>query len=72
MLILFFFISLLILLSVTGYGLLMLRLINFKDSNYGLAGIFGLFFLSIIASYTHIILAHSYFFNIVIILIGNK
>ena len=70
MLILFFFISLLILLSVTGYGLLMLRLINFKNSNYGLAGIFGLFFLSIIASYTHIILAHSYFFNMVIISIG--
>ena len=72
MIIFFFLLSLVILLSVTGYGLLMLKVINHKDLNYnyGLAGILGLFFLSIFSSYSHIILSHNFLFNIIIITIG--
>ena len=72
MIIFFFLLSLVILLSITGYGLLMLKVINHKDLNYnyGLAGILGLFFLSIFSSYSHIILSHNFLFNIIIILIG--
>ncbi len=68
----FFLISLLILSSTIGYGLIItrfLRLENF-NYNYGLVGILGLFFLSIIASITHLFIPHNYVHNISIILLG--
>lgn len=72
MLFVFFITSVFILASTIGYGLLIKKIIGFRklDYNYGLIGLLGLFFLSIISSYTHLILPHGYFHNIVIILIG--
>ena len=55
----FFLISSLILFSTIGYGLLFTKLLKFENFNYnyGLIGILGLFFLSVIASFTHYISA---------------
>ena len=57
MLILFFIFSLLILFSTLGYGLLTIRLLKFEklNLNYGIIGIFGLFLLSIVSIYTHLL-----------------
>ena len=72
MLILFFFISIIILLSTLGFGFIFLKIAGLKnvDDNLGLAGLLGLFLLSIIASYSHIIVPHSYIFNISLIILG--
>ena len=69
---LFFFTSSLILFSTIGYGLLATKLLKFENLNYnyGLIGILGLFFLSVIASFTHMFLPHNYTHNISILLIG--
>ena len=69
---LFFFSSLLILLSTIGYGLIFTKLIKFENFNYnyGFIGILGLFFLSIIAGLTHIFMPHNYTHNIIVIIIG--
>lgn len=71
-LLLFFIFSLLILLSTIGYGLIFSKILKFENFNYnyGLIGILGLFFLSIIASLTHIILPHNFTHNILIIFFG--
>ena len=71
-LLLFFIITFLVLLSTIGYGLIfskILKLENF-NYNYGLIGFLGLFFLSIIAGLTHIILPHNFTHNILIIFFG--
>ena len=72
MLIIFFLISSIILLSTLGYGLIFAKFIGIKSArdNLGLAGFLGLFILSIIASYSHLIVAHSYEFNIILIFAG--
>ena len=72
MLILFFIFSLIILLSTIGYGLITIRLLRFEkyNLNYGLVGILGLFTLSIISSYTHILYPHNYTHNLIIIFFG--
>ena len=72
MLFLFFFTSLLILLSTVGYGLIFTKFLKFEkfNYNYGLIGILGLFTLSIISSYTHLFFSHNYIHNIIILLIG--
>ena len=69
---LFFLISLLILFSTIGYGLLVTKFLKFENFNYnyGLIGFLGLFILSIIASLTHLFAPHNYIHNILIILIG--
>jgi hypothetical protein len=71
-LIYFFLISVLIMMSVLGYGYLFIKVANFKIEklNLGLVGFLGLFFLSIIASYSHILMAHGYVHNIIIIITG--
>ena len=71
-LIYFFLTSLLIMMSTLGYGYLFIKIVNFKVEklNLGLVGFLGLFFLSIIASYSHIFMAHSYLHNIIIIFLG--
>ena len=71
-LLLLYIISLVILLSTIGYGLYFIKVVNFKikQFNLGLVGIFGLFFLSIISSYTHIFFPHNYLHNILIIILG--
>ena len=71
-LIYFFLISVLIMVSVLGYGYLIIKIANFKIEklNLGLVGFLGLFFLSIISSYSHILIPHGYIHNIMIIIIG--
>ena len=56
MLILFFLISLIILLSTIGFGLIFTKFLKFENFNYnyGLVGILGLYILSIISSYSHL------------------
>lgn len=67
---LFFFYSLIILISTIGYGFLILRFLKFEIVNIGLVGILGLFFLSIISSYTHILFAHDYLHNAIVLILG--
>ena len=71
-LVFFFLISFIILISTLGYGYLFVKIANFdvEKINLGLVGFLGLFFLSIIASYSHIFIAHGYVFNITLITIG--
>ena len=77
MLILFFLISLIILLSTIGFGLIFTKFLKFENFNYnyGLVGILGLYILSIISSYSH--LNHNYnnryyFLGLHLFLIVNK
>jgi len=72
MILIYYFTSLLIFFSIIGYGLILTKIINFNNLNYnfGLLGLLGLFFLSIISSYTHIVTSHNYYHNILIIFIG--
>jgi hypothetical protein len=67
---LFFFYSLIITFSTIGYGLLVSRYLNFTFNNIGLYGILGLFFLSVIASYTHLVLSHNYLHNFITLFCG--
>ena len=66
------FLSLIILFSTIGYGFIFLKLfkfVNFND-NLGIVGIIGLFSLSVIASYSHLLFSHNYIHNIIIIMFG--
>tara|TARA_Y100000591_G_scaffold91462_1_gene77309 strand:- start:692 stop:2386 length:1695 start_codon:yes stop_codon:yes gene_type:complete len=69
---LIFFLSLLIFFSTIGYGFIFLKLFRLEnfDYNFGIVGIIGLFFLSIISSYSHLFFPHNYIHNIIIIIIG--
>ena len=69
---LFFLISLMILFSTIGYGLVVTKFLKFENFNYnyGLVGFLGLFILSILASLTHLLTPHNYIHNIFVILIG--
>ena len=72
MLILFFLISLIILLSTIGFGLIFTKFLKFENFNYnyGLVGILGLYTLSIISSYSHLFFPHNYIHNLIILVIG--
>ena len=72
MTLIFFLTSFVVLISILGYGLLFSKIINFEKFNYnfGLTGFLGLFFLSLILSYDHLIISHNYFHNIFFILFG--
>ena len=65
------FLSCLILFSTIGYGFIFLKLFKFENFSYnlGIVGILGLFFLSVIASYSHLFFSHNYVHNIIIIII---
>tara|TARA_Y100000591_G_scaffold110542_1_gene94172 strand:- start:483 stop:2177 length:1695 start_codon:yes stop_codon:yes gene_type:complete len=69
---LFFFLSILIFFSTIGYGFIFLKLFKLEnfDYNFGIVGITGLFFLSIISSYSHLLFPHNYIHNIIIITVG--
>ncbi len=58
--------------SVLGYGLIFNTIFNLKfdNLNLGKTGILGLFLLTIISSFTHIFMPHSYLHNIFFILLG--
>ena len=64
--------SLASLLSAVGFGFLFCKLSKFETETYnvGLIGLLGLFFLSIISSYSHIIFKHDYFHNLFLLLFG--
>ena len=72
MIILLFFISLIIMLSTVGYGYFFVKIsgLKYPTNNLGLIGLLGLFLLSIIASYSHILTPHSYLFNVSLIILG--
>lgn len=71
-LLIFIFYSFIILLSVIGYGFIF---VNFffkkkKDIEISLIGIFGLFVIFLLSSFTHLFMSHYYFHNFFIIIIG--
>ena len=63
---------LLILISITGYGLIFNRLFNLNLSfkKFPLIGIIGLIFLTFISFATNIIVAHNFEHNITILFVG--
>ena len=70
MLLVFFFLSLIISVSTIGYGIMIKNLIALDYRNNGLLGLLGLFFLSVILSYTHLILPHNFIHNIFFLSLG--
>ncbi len=70
MLLIFFLSSLIICVSTIGYGIIIKNLISLNYRNNGLLGLLGLFFLSIILSYTHLFFPHNYIHNLFLLLLG--
>lgn len=68
----FFFISFFIILSTLGYGFWLVKIIHLDSAklNFGLVGLLGLFFLSIISGFTHIFTPHNNLHNLIILLLG--
>ena len=64
--------SILFLLSTIGFGFIFIKIIKLEKYtiNFGIIGILGLFFLSVIASYSHIFFKHGYIHNIFLLLLG--
>ena len=70
MLLIFFSLSLLICVSTIGYGIILKNLIVIDNKNTGFLGLLGLFFLSIILSFTHLFLPHNFIHNIFFLSLG--
>ena len=70
MLLFFFSLSLLICVSTIGYGIILKNLIVIDNKNTGFLGLLGLFFLSIILSFTHLFLPHNFIHNIFCLSLG--
>ncbi len=72
MIFLFYFFLFISFFSVIGYGLAFNTMfsLKFDNLNLGKIGILGLFFLTIISSFTHIFMPHSYIHNIFFISLG--
>ena len=68
----FFFFLFLSFFSVLGYGFAFNKIFNLKSDNLNLGkiGILGLFFLTIISSFTHIFMPHNFIHNIFFISLG--
>ena len=62
----FFFISL----SLVGYGFLVGKLLNIKNSSIGINGILGITFTCIFSFLTSLFLSHSKFFNLSFWIVG--
>ena len=64
--------SFIILLSVIGYGFVFVNYFfnKTKDIEISLIGIFGLFIIYLISSFTHILVPHEYIHNFVVICLG--
>ena len=60
--------------SVLGYGLIFNKIFNlkFNNLNLGKIGILGLFLLTVISSFTHIFMPHTFTHNIFLISLANK
>ena len=64
--------TILIVLSTLGYGLIFANKL-FKKSEYlslPLKGIFGIFFIYIISTLTHLVVPHNYAHNSIVLIIG--
>ena len=72
MLFLFYITSIFILFSTVGFGFLMQKFLklNFVENNIGIQGIFGLFTLSLVTSYSHLVVAHNFYHNVAVIFVG--
>ena len=70
--IIFSILSVLIVFSTLGYGLIFTNKIlqNSQYLNLSIKGIFGIFFLYIISSLTHLVVPHNYTHNIILLIIG--
>lgn len=68
----FLFVSILIVLSTLGYGIVFSNKLfgNSRYLNLPLKGIFGIFFLYLISSFTHLVFPHNFIHNSIIILLG--
>jgi len=68
----FLFFYLFSVISILGYGLILLSIIKIPKAGYylGYAGLFGVFFLTIISYTTNIILPHNLTHNSIILIIG--
>tara|TARA_B100001540_G_C15802039_1_gene640322 strand:+ start:1126 stop:2844 length:1719 start_codon:yes stop_codon:yes gene_type:complete len=68
----FIFFSIVILISILGYGLVFQRIFlnNINYSNLSVSGVFGLFLLYIISSISHLFFAHDYIHNLIIHIFG--
>ena len=68
----FFIFYKLILFSVIGFGYFFSNLFFKKaiNDNLGFVGLLGLFFLLIYSYYSHILIPHTYFHNVIILAIG--
>ena len=66
----FFLSSLIIGASTIGFGIFIKEVLNLRYKSAGLSGLLGLFLLSIISSYTHLILPHNFYHNIFLIILG--
>ena len=55
-----------------GFGFLMQKFLklNFVENNIGIQGIFGLFTLSLVTSYSHLVVAHNFYHNVAVIFVG--
>ena len=71
-LLIFISLTFLVIISTLGYGLIFCNKIfyNNKYLNLSFKGIFGIFFLYIISSITHLIVPHNYLHNIFLLFIG--
>ena len=70
--VIFSILSVLIVFSTLGYGLVFTNKIlqNNQYLNLSIKGIFGIFFLYIISSVTHLVVPHNYTHNIILLIIG--
>lgn len=68
----FYISSICILLSTLGYGLFIQKLFKFNliENNVGIQGIFGLFTLSLVSSYSHLFVAHNIYHNLIVFIVG--
>ena len=60
----------LISLSILGYGFFMNNILNINSKNFGIIGFIGIFFLILISYSSSLFIAHGYYFNLSIIIIG--
>ena len=56
--------------STLGYGFLTSKFLKIRFNNIGLYGVLGLFLLSILSSYSHLLFPHNYIHNLFFIFFG--
>jgi len=68
----FAFLSIVIMVSTLGHGLIFTKIFKLERFNYnfGIIGIFGLFLLSFVGSFSHLFFSHNYIHNLIVIFLG--